>query len=621
MISPHFPPDSSAGTHRVRLLAPHLAGYGWEPTVLTVAEQDYEGRIDPELATLVPPSLAVVRSRALSHRWTRAVGIGDLGLRALPGLRRAAWRLFEQRAFDAVFITIYPTYPAVLGPMLKRRFGVPFVLDYQDPWVGAWGKDVGGGAAGAVDIKSRSTRALAARLEPRVLRAADGVTAVSARTYEDACSRTGATPRAVAEIPIGWDARTSMRWRPRRSPAAHSDDGRVNICYGDAVAARHRPAAGAAAARRSTDPGLPIASLLFFGTSNQSTGGEPRAPHARGSASSISCTSTGVSIDAPALRQASALLMGSSEPHYAEQVFPASGRIVRCWRCITSKPVLEMLPQRHQAARVIAFSDARPVNASPGALPRPGGARVVAGQPVQPIAPRSMVGARADGRLASVCDRVAVTARHRVTILQSTRLYGAWFLHRGRAGDIDLTVLYASPCRTSRASASTGVYVGFQRPTATIASWRPSRGASMPGLSRRGRRAIGDALTALPDVSSLPGWHSRFSCEPRGCRRRKIPVLSGDSNREGPGAQALVAAAHAPALRMFDGYLSVGTRAARATSTPGTAHFRFAARRRRARFAAPPTHAASHARRDLGAARRIFLLFAGEVHRRKTAVV
>ena len=37
MISPHFPPDSSAGTHRVRLLAPYLEAFGWRPTVLTVA--------------------------------------------------------------------------------------------------------------------------------------------------------------------------------------------------------------------------------------------------------------------------------------------------------------------------------------------------------------------------------------------------------------------------------------------------------------------------------------------------------------------------------------------------------------------------------------------------------
>src|SRR5262249_52828258 len=155
-----------------------------------------------ELAALVPPSLRVVRTRALPPRLTRAVGLGDLGLRALPGLLRAAWELLERDRFDVLFITIYPTYPAVLGPLIKRRFGVPFVLDYQDPWVGAWGREVGGGPQGAVDFKSRSTRAISERIEPRVLRAADGVTAVSSRTYEDALRRTGAVPKAVAEIPI-----------------------------------------------------------------------------------------------------------------------------------------------------------------------------------------------------------------------------------------------------------------------------------------------------------------------------------------------------------------------------------------------------------------------------------
>ena len=164
MISPHFPPDSSAGTHRVRLLAPHLAAYGWHPTVLTVAEEDYEGRIDSELARLVPAGLDVVRARALPARLTRRVGIGDLGLRALPGLHRAAWKLHRQHPFDAVFITIYPTYPAVLGPLMKRRFKLPFLLDYQDPWVGAWGESVGGGPGGRVDTKSRSSRAVADRV-------------------------------------------------------------------------------------------------------------------------------------------------------------------------------------------------------------------------------------------------------------------------------------------------------------------------------------------------------------------------------------------------------------------------------------------------------------------------
>src|SRR5688572_16791902 len=122
MVSPHFPPDSSAGTHRVRLLAPHLAACGWEPTVVTVDPACYEGRLDPELAASVPASLRVVRVRAWPAAKTRRLGVGDLGLRAFTGLRRACRALLAEETFDALFITIYPAYPALLGPALKRRF-------------------------------------------------------------------------------------------------------------------------------------------------------------------------------------------------------------------------------------------------------------------------------------------------------------------------------------------------------------------------------------------------------------------------------------------------------------------------------------------------------------------
>ena len=64
MVSPHFPPDTNAATHRVRLLAPHLPARGWEPTVVAVDPRDYEGRLDPALADLVPPWLRVVHARA-----------------------------------------------------------------------------------------------------------------------------------------------------------------------------------------------------------------------------------------------------------------------------------------------------------------------------------------------------------------------------------------------------------------------------------------------------------------------------------------------------------------------------------------------------------------------------
>src|SRR2546430_2161518 len=122
MISPHFPPDSTAATHRVRLLAPHMADREWEPTVLTVDPRDYEGRLDPTLYDSLPQNVRIVRTRAWPARASRAVGVGDLGLRAFHGLWRGASDLLAREHFDSVFITIYPTYPALLGPVLKRRF-------------------------------------------------------------------------------------------------------------------------------------------------------------------------------------------------------------------------------------------------------------------------------------------------------------------------------------------------------------------------------------------------------------------------------------------------------------------------------------------------------------------
>src|SRR5262245_45394770 len=107
MVSPHFPPDSSAAAHRVRLLAPHLPAAGWRPTVVTVDPAGYEGRLDRDLEALVPPTIEVARAQTWDARWTRRFGIGDLGLRAFTGLARACRKLLARERFDLLFITVY----------------------------------------------------------------------------------------------------------------------------------------------------------------------------------------------------------------------------------------------------------------------------------------------------------------------------------------------------------------------------------------------------------------------------------------------------------------------------------------------------------------------------------
>jgi glycosyltransferase involved in cell wall biosynthesis len=335
MISPHFPPDSTAATHRVRLIAPHLPRHGWQPTVLTVDPRDYEGRLDPELAASVPAEVHVVRTRAWPANASRMAGVGDLGIRAFLGLWRGASDLLTRERFDAVFITIYPTYPALLGPLLKRQFKLAFVLDYQDPWVGEWGRSAGPRAGGEPDFKSRLSRSVATRLEPYALEAADGVTAVSRATYEQALERTpDARPRACAELPIGWDRRDLEH--ASHGPATFPDDeGLVHLSYVGTVLPTGfdtlRALLSAVAALRAGSPGAARLRLHFFGTSNQRTSDAPARvlPMAAEYGLLDVVTEQTARLDyfdaLRVLRDSTAvLLLGSRERHYTpSKVYPA----------------------------------------------------------------------------------------------------------------------------------------------------------------------------------------------------------------------------------------------------------------------------------------------------------
>ena len=357
MVSPHFPPDTSAGAHRVRLLAPHLAAYGWEPTVVTVDPRDYEGRLDPELAELVPRDLRVVRCRAWSPRRTRRLGFGDLGIRAFTGLRAACDALLHRECFDALFVTIYPAYPALLGRIFKRRYRIPFILDYQDPWIGAWGRTVGGGAQGGPDLRSRLSRAVAGVLEPLALRAADAITAVSRGTYEAVQARyRWSRSIPCTEIPVGGEPADfdSLRGRFRPNPYFDPKDGQAHVCYIGTLLPMGfetlRAVLVAAARLRDRQPEVyRRLRLRFFGTSNQTAPDAPCRvlPVARELGVDDAVTEIAPRLDyldsLTVQTQASAILMlGSSERHYtASKLYPG---------LLAERPILAVY---HEASTVV----------------------------------------------------------------------------------------------------------------------------------------------------------------------------------------------------------------------------------------------------------------------------
>lgn len=179
IVSPHFPPVSSADMQRVRMLLPHLHEGGWEAEVLTVNADAVASPLDPWLVEGLPPGLPVHRVQVPGKRWSRLPGLGTLGFRALPAFARAGDRLLSTGRFDFVYFSTTVFEVHVLGPRWRRRFGVPFAIDYQDAWVSNYYRDRPATTPPGRRLKYALVRRLHQWMEPRVLQACSGVTAVS----------------------------------------------------------------------------------------------------------------------------------------------------------------------------------------------------------------------------------------------------------------------------------------------------------------------------------------------------------------------------------------------------------------------------------------------------------
>jgi hypothetical protein len=141
LVSGHFAPSNLVGAQRARLWSRHLPEFGWEPIVVTGDPARYEERLDPDLLRLVPPGLRIIHAPTFSTRPVRLVG--DIGVRAFWGCYRVLARLAAAREIDFVLVTIPSNFLAPVGRLIRRRYGVPFGIDYQDPWVNRWpGVDV-----------------------------------------------------------------------------------------------------------------------------------------------------------------------------------------------------------------------------------------------------------------------------------------------------------------------------------------------------------------------------------------------------------------------------------------------------------------------------------------------
>lgn len=230
IISAHFPPSNLAGVHRSRLFAVHLPDFGWEPVILTVHEDYYEEPPDDGLVQLLPRNLRVEKVKAFSVTKPRV--IGDIGLRAFFQLYQKAKHLIKEERFDFLYIPVPSFYTALLGRWLHASTGVPYGIDYIDPWVHRFP-----GSEGKFSRHWWSTK-LASFLEPVAVKKACLITGVAPGYYEGVLFRNpGLHLTALAgAMPYGGEKADAEKIRQlKKRPFFFNDGAKCRLVYAGAL--------------------------------------------------------------------------------------------------------------------------------------------------------------------------------------------------------------------------------------------------------------------------------------------------------------------------------------------------------------------------------------------------
>lgn len=229
VVSAAFAPHRSPSAHRCRFLAMHAAKFGWQAGALAVRPRDYADAPDEELSRLIPPDVQVWRASAWPHALTRRLGVGDLGMRSYFPMRRELGRICEEWRPDILYIPGWPFYTFRLGLWAKRRFGIPYVLDYTDPWVFPHAPE-----QDSPTSKLFWADKLARAIEPDLVRNASHVFAVSDRTHDSVRARLPEVPaERFSAVPFGFEPTDfdALRTSPRPNRFWDSGDANVHLVY------------------------------------------------------------------------------------------------------------------------------------------------------------------------------------------------------------------------------------------------------------------------------------------------------------------------------------------------------------------------------------------------------
>ncbi|HWA85413.1 MAG TPA: glycosyltransferase [Opitutus sp.] len=400
IVSPHFPPVNAPDHQRVRTSLPYFRSEGWEPEVLAVDAARVESQSDPLLEKTLPADVPIHRVGALPARLTRLAGLGNLAYRAWSQLHAAGARLLRTGRFDLVYFSTTQFVATALGARWRKQFGVPFVVDIQDPWRTDYYERPGSPPPPG-GWKYRFARWQAARLEERAWRDASGFVSVSPVYLEQLRARyPWFAGRPADVIPFGAPEAdfAFVRQHPEIPAAFRREPDLEHFVSVGAIGPIMQPAmeaifAGLAAWRSAGPDAAAKCRLHFIGTSYAPAGRavpsvQPiAARHGVGDLVIEQPERAGYFTALQTLLAADALLLpGSDDPGYSPS------KIGACF--LAQRPVLAVMPAAGAAAarvRALQFAELVAVGA-PDAVTRVAGffEHVRNASPVEAIAGRNV---------------------------------------------------------------------------------------------------------------------------------------------------------------------------------------------------------------------------------------
>lgn len=235
LITYYWPPAGGSGVQRPVKFTKYLREFGWEPIIFTVSNGEYPLR-DQTLIGDIPEHIQVVTAptrepytlfRALTGNkqpvnanffhnrqkkgvvsrllfWVRSnLFIPDARIGWLIPATRRLNTFLQQEKIDAIISTGPPHTVHLIASKVSKKFSIPWLADFRDPWTGIDYFDKLALTAAA--------RRLHQRLEYRILTQADSVITVSPFLQK---MLEGISHRKVHVITNGFDEENFLHKRP-----------------------------------------------------------------------------------------------------------------------------------------------------------------------------------------------------------------------------------------------------------------------------------------------------------------------------------------------------------------------------------------------------------------------